>query len=182
MDSRDIMTKIGDNSYGDIYAEAYDDLFQERDDLTVVSSVLATLACGGSALEFGIGSRRISLPFVQRGVKVSGIDNSSEMLSRLREKPGSEQVTTVLGDCTADAVLDPAKQLIRMQQVALSSSGITMRPNRLRFIYPAEMNLMARLSRLRLRDRWNDWSEAPFGASSETQIAVYGKSSDQSLK
>jgi SAM-dependent methyltransferase len=247
------MTQIGDNSYGDIYAAAYDDLFQDRDDLALVSSVLARLADGGAALEFGIGTGRLALPLAEQGVRVAGVDNSPEMLRRLQEKPGAAQINAVLGDCTVDridgafdlvyiafstiylmaeqqgqvrcfqnaarhlrpggvflvegfvhdrsrwlhdqetvttrvsdqgvsmrfAVLDPVKKLIRMQQVELSPAGVTMRPNRLRFIYPAEMDLMAQLAGMRLRERWSDWSGAPFGAGSGTQIAVYEKPTDE---
>jgi SAM-dependent methyltransferase len=250
------MARIGDNAYGEIYAASYDDLFQERDDLALVSSVLATLAGNQSALEFGIGTGRIALPLAARGVRVTGIDNSPDMLSRLQAKPGAEQITAVLGDCTTDHVegvfdlvfiafstiylfedqdaqvrcfqnaarhlrpggvflvegfvhdrsrwqnrqeavtthvsdhsvslrfgaLDPVRQLIRMQQVEITAGGITMRPNRLRFIYPAEMDLMARLAGMRLRDRWSDWSGAPFGAESGTQIAVYEKVAEAPLR
>src|SRR6185312_7998622 len=41
-----------------------------------VAEVLAGLAGGGRALEFGIGTGRIALPLARRGVEVHGIDLS----------------------------------------------------------------------------------------------------------
>ncbi|MEC8697066.1 MAG: class I SAM-dependent methyltransferase [Pseudomonadota bacterium] len=63
-----------------------------------VVDYLAALAGGGAALEFGIGTGRIALPLAKRGVAVTGIDLSPHMLEQLAAKPGSEQITTVLGD------------------------------------------------------------------------------------
>jgi SAM-dependent methyltransferase len=44
-----------------------------------------------------------------------------------------------------------------------------------RYVWPAELDLMARIAGLRLRHRWSDWTGAPFGADSTSQIAVYEK-------
>jgi SAM-dependent methyltransferase len=59
---------------------------------------LADTANGGKILEFGIGTGRVALPLSQRGLTVSGIDISSDMLDQLHHKPGSESITTVVGD------------------------------------------------------------------------------------
>ncbi len=82
------MAKIGMSNYGDNWAHVYDELFQTRDDLTVVSDTLASLAGDGPVLEFGIGTGRLALPLAERGLKVYGIDNSEKMLRRMRAKPG----------------------------------------------------------------------------------------------
>jgi SAM-dependent methyltransferase len=74
--------------------------------------------------------------------------------------------------------LDPVNQIIRTQHLDFSSDGIAFRPNRLRFIYPSEMDLMARLAGLTLRERWGSWSKASFTADSGTQIGVYEKVSN----
>ncbi len=42
-----------------------------------------------------------------------------------------------------------------------------------RYVWPSELDLMAQLAGLRLRERWAGWSRAPFTAESTSQIAVY---------
>jgi len=59
---------------------------------------LAALAGDGAALEFAIGTGRIALPLQARGVRVDGIEFSTDMLEQLAAKPGSEAITTVAGD------------------------------------------------------------------------------------
>jgi ubiquinone/menaquinone biosynthesis C-methylase UbiE len=44
-----------------------------------------------------------------------------------------------------------------------------------RYVWPSEMDLMARVAGLRLRERWSGWDRAPFTAASKTQIALYEK-------
>jgi hypothetical protein len=42
-----------------------------------------------------------------------------------------------------------------------------------RYVWPGEMDLMARLAGLRLRARWSDWHGAPFGNHSPSVISVW---------
>ena len=44
-----------------------------------------------------------------------------------------------------------------------------------RYIWPAELELMAKVAGLRLRDRWADWDRSPFTSESGSQIAVFEK-------
>jgi hypothetical protein len=44
-----------------------------------------------------------------------------------------------------------------------------------RYVWPAELDLMARLAGLRLRDRWSDWDRAPFTSESRNHISVWEK-------
>lgn len=44
-----------------------------------------------------------------------------------------------------------------------------------RYVWPSELDLMGRLAGFRLRERWADWSRAPFTADSISQIAVFEK-------
>ena len=44
-----------------------------------------------------------------------------------------------------------------------------------RYVWPAELDLMARLAGLDLRDRWAGWRGEPFTAESTSQVAVYRK-------
>src|SRR5205823_4312533 len=59
---------------------------------------LAGLAGDGAELEMGIGTGRVALPLVRRGVRVVGIDSSEAMVVRLRAKPGSDAVDVTIGD------------------------------------------------------------------------------------
>jgi SAM-dependent methyltransferase len=44
-----------------------------------------------------------------------------------------------------------------------------------RYVWPAELDLMARIAGLRLRDRWADWERSPFTADSEQHVSVWEK-------
>ena len=44
-----------------------------------------------------------------------------------------------------------------------------------RYAWPSELDLMAELAGLRLRDRWSDWSGAPFTNESEDHISIWEK-------
>ena len=44
-----------------------------------------------------------------------------------------------------------------------------------RYVWPAELDLMARLAGLTLRERWSDWNRAPFTGESEAHISVWAK-------
>ncbi|OAH14519.1 class I SAM-dependent DNA methyltransferase [Streptomyces jeddahensis] len=44
-----------------------------------------------------------------------------------------------------------------------------------RYVWPAELDLMAQLAGLRLRDRWEDWSRAPFTSESRKHVSVWEK-------
>jgi hypothetical protein len=44
-----------------------------------------------------------------------------------------------------------------------------------RYVWPAELDLMARLAGLRLRERWADWTREPFTADSRKHVSVWEK-------
>lgn len=68
---------------------------------------------------------------------------------------------------------DPMKQLVDFRHVLLSEDGIQVYPAQLRYIWPTEMDLMARLAGLRLRERWGDWDRSPITSKSEGHVSVY---------
>ena len=41
------------------------------------------------------------------------------------------------------------------------------------YVWPSELNLMARLAGLRLEHRWAGWDRSPVTAGSTSQVAVY---------
>ena len=44
-----------------------------------------------------------------------------------------------------------------------------------RYVWPSELDLMARLAGMSLRDRWNDWNRGPFTADSTSHVSVWQK-------
>jgi len=44
-----------------------------------------------------------------------------------------------------------------------------------RYVWPSELDLMARIAGLRLRERWGDWHGAPFTAESTRHVSVWAK-------
>ena len=44
-----------------------------------------------------------------------------------------------------------------------------------RNVWPSELDLMARLAGMALRERWSDWSREPFTATSASHISVWQK-------
>jgi SAM-dependent methyltransferase len=44
-----------------------------------------------------------------------------------------------------------------------------------RYVWPAELDLMARLAGMRLRERWSDWKRAPFTSDSTSHVSVWDK-------
>jgi hypothetical protein len=44
-----------------------------------------------------------------------------------------------------------------------------------RYVWPAELDLMAELAGLRLTERWEDWDRTPFTSESRNHISVWEK-------
>jgi SAM-dependent methyltransferase len=68
---------------------------------------------------------------------------------------------------------DPVEQAITYQRVTFDAQGTTMRPLRLRYCWPSELDLMAQLGGMRLRERYTDWDRSAFTASSRKHVSVY---------
>lgn len=69
--------------------------------------------------------------------------------------------------------LDTVTQTSRSQHVVLTPSGATFYPVEVRWAYPPELDLMARLAGLRLEERWENWRRDPFTAESRQHVSVY---------
>src|SRR5215212_2913121 len=59
---------------------------------------LARLAGSGLALEFAVGTGRVAIPLVARGIRVTGIDLSQPMLDALRRKIPEAHLPVLVGD------------------------------------------------------------------------------------
>ena len=93
--------------FGERVASVYDERAAAMFDPAVVGpgrGAVRRPCRGGRALEFAIGTGRIALPLAERGVPVAGIDNSEAMVSRLRAKPGAEEIDVAIGDLATTRV------------------------------------------------------------------------------
>jgi SAM-dependent methyltransferase len=66
-----------------------------------------------------------------------------------------------------------ATQVVDSKLVALSEKGVQLFPIRIRYAWPSELDLMARVAGLRLRDRWSGWTRQPFTSASAAHVSVY---------
>ncbi len=73
---------------------------------------------------------------------------------------------------------DQAAQSIDSQHVILREGGIRLHPVRLRYAHVSELDLMARLTGLRLRERWADWDRTHFSGDSGKHISVWERDPD----
>ena len=235
-------------AYGDKVAEIYDELC--RDVSQAAIETLASLAGpNGRALELGIGTGRMALPLAAKGIEVHGIDASSLMISKLRQKPGGERilVTTedfanvgsvkggpfnlvfcvfntffalltqedqvncfkgvsslltqhgvflleafvpdvtrftthqpvLLGGFKEDEVqMEASRHDINTQRVSsrlirIRDGQVRIYPIEIRYAWPSELDLMARLEGMELKERWSSWDRRRFGPGSGMHISVY---------
>jgi SAM-dependent methyltransferase len=240
------MDDYGPSTYGDRIADVYDAWFHPPSDPAAAVDFLAELAGSGPALELAIGTGRIALPLATRGVEIRGIDASTAMVDKLREKPGGTDIPVTMGDfadvavegrfrlvfvvfntlfalltqddqrrcvrnvadhLTDDGVFvveafvpdiarfdrgqrvdarqvelgraflevsrhDAGNQRVSSQLVVLEETGFRMFPVELRYVWPSELDLMAELAGLKLRERWGGWNREPF-TGELTHVSVY---------
>lgn len=214
--------------------------------LTPTVDRLAELAGGGCALELAIGTGRVAVPLVERGVPVTGIELSPAMVGRLRTKADEATVPVVVGDMasarapgefslvylvfnTISNLLTQEEQVACFRNAArhLSPGGCfvvelwvpelrTLPPGKQatvwnvepgyisldtydvlrqrvvshhfrfgegrdakvyrtphRYVWPAELDLMAQLAGLELESRHGDWSGGEFTEDSRSHVSVY---------
>ncbi len=90
-------------SYGEGFADVYDQWYPGRDEADETVALIATLAGpGGRVLELGVGTGRLALPLAAADLAVTGVDVSPAMLARLAAADPTGTVTTVVGDMVAD--------------------------------------------------------------------------------
>jgi len=70
---------------------------------------------------------------------------------------------------------DPVTQRLEESHVVLSRAGVRLYPIVTRYAWPSELDLMARIAGLRLKERWAGWNREPFTAASGTHVSVYGR-------
>lgn len=68
---------------------------------------------------------------------------------------------------------DPVAQQIDSQFVVVTSAGNELYPVHIRYAFPSEIDLMARLAGLRLRARYGGWDNEPFTSESHAHVSIY---------
>ena len=72
-------------------------------------------------------------------------------------------------------VYDVVTQRLTSHHFVVSDERISSYPVEGRYAWPAELDLMARLAGLSLRERWAGWKREPFTSDSRSHVSVYVK-------
>jgi SAM-dependent methyltransferase len=96
------------NSYGDGFADVYDEWYADVTDVdATVARLLTLVGVGGSVLELGVGTGRLAVPMADADLAVTGIDSSSAMLERLASRDPDGRVVSIDGDMVDDLPVGP---------------------------------------------------------------------------
>ncbi len=72
-------------------------------------------------------------------------------------------------------VYDTVTQRLSGQHFHFDDGAIEASPTEMRYAWPAELDLMARLAGMRLEHRWGGWEREPFTGLSPSHVSVYAK-------
>src|SRR3954451_18765452 len=70
---------------------------------------------------------------------------------------------------------DALAQRVDSQHIVITEEGTKLYPVSVRYAFPSELDLMARLAGLELRERWGSWKREPFTAESGRHVSVYAR-------
>lgn len=105
------MKDFDDSSYGEAFADVYDDWYADISDIESTVATLRQLGGGGRYLELGVGTGRLALALAETGALVTGVDSSRAMLDRLadnaRRLDRPAKVDVVRGDMVEDLPAGP---------------------------------------------------------------------------
>lgn len=68
---------------------------------------------------------------------------------------------------------DAVAQRVVSQKVVIKNGAVEMYPLEIRYAWPSELDLMAQLAGLHLRERWSGWQREPFLSGSGKHISVF---------
>ena len=97
----EVMDGYTNSTYGDAFAEVYDDWYGDVSGVAATVDLVAELASRHAhlpVLELGVGTGRIAVPLAARGVHVVGLDASPAMLDKLAANDPTGSVAAHLGD------------------------------------------------------------------------------------
>jgi SAM-dependent methyltransferase len=95
----------------------------------------------------------------------------------LRRLPPGQDVLPwqVSPDRLVSYSFDVATQAMHGHYVEFTDGNGEYRTMPFRYVWPAELDLMAQLAGMRLRDRWEDWTRQPFTSESRQHVSVWEK-------
>jgi SAM-dependent methyltransferase len=88
------------------------------------------------------------------------------------QRVGAELVRTDLVQLETSR-LDPLQQRVDSAHVSITEDGVRVFPVKIRYAWPSELDLMARLGGLALAQRYGGWAREPVTATSGRLISVY---------
>ena len=102
------------------------------------------------------------------------------MVPALRRLPPGERyvVFGLSGRYVGVDEYDVARQWLWSHHTTIETGGRGHRSSEpFRYVWPAELDLMARIAGLRFASRWADWAGAPFTGDSPSHVSVWEKAS-----
>ena len=99
------------------------------------------------------------------------------MVPELRKLPAGQNAVPfqVSPGRWAFDLYDTATQAMSSNYVEISGGRGEYRSIPFRYVWPAELDLMAQLAGMRLRERWAGWTREPFTSDSHEHISVWEK-------
>ena len=70
---------------------------------------------------------------------------------------------------------NPVEQRVDSQHIVITEDETKLYPVSVRYAFPSELDLMARLAGLEFRDRWDSWRREPFTGKTGRHVSVYGR-------
>ena len=97
-------------------------------------------------------------------------------LHRLRDNQYVDTEAIGVNEVRLDVLRhDMERQMIEESHVSLSPAGIRLNPVVQRYAWPSELDLMARIAGLHLKQRWTGWTRERFTSTSSNCVSVYGR-------
>ena len=99
------------------------------------------------------------------------------MVPRLRRLPPGEtfQPFDVSSHHLGFDEYDVARQGLVSHHYWIEDGGVEVLSPPFRYVWPAELDLMAQLAGMALRDRWEDWQRRTFTSESDKHVSVWEK-------
>jgi SAM-dependent methyltransferase len=70
---------------------------------------------------------------------------------------------------------DVVSQGLISHHYTVQDGGLRLHSVPFRYVWPSELDLMARIAGMRLRERWSGWRREPFTSESRTHVSVWEK-------
>lgn len=70
--------------------------------------------------------------------------------------------------------INPLKQQVSSKMIHITENGTRMYPVKIRYAWPAELDLMAEIAGLELQHRWGSWQKSELTLQDNIHISVYG--------